>query len=117
MNYQCCYCKKEFPASEAIDGFSKGYKVGFLCPECGENIQDTPLNEEWAFSSKSSQLFFVVVILYILLAWGILNALEPNSLSHYLVALGGLVPFFIYGHINHPRDMYSPTIVTKPVKK
>lgn len=39
--YQCAFCGKCFPVSEAIDGFSKGYRKGFLCPLCGINIEET----------------------------------------------------------------------------
>jgi len=116
MNYQCCYCKEEFPAIEAIDGYKEGYKIGFLCPKCGKNIQDTPMNEEWVFSSDSSKVFFAIFIGYFFLVWLFLEFSEPKTWVHYTVALAGLVPFLIYGHIKHPKDMYSPTIGTKPVK-
>jgi DNA-directed RNA polymerase subunit RPC12/RpoP len=39
IKYECYYCKKIFPAEETIDGYDQGYKVGFLCPNCGKNIQ------------------------------------------------------------------------------
>lgn len=116
MNYQCCYCKEEFPATEIIDGYKEGYKIGFLCPKCGKNIQDTPMNEEWVFSSNASKSFFAIFIGYFFLAWIFLEFSEPNTWVHYSVALGGLVPFLVYGHIKYPKDMYSPTIGTKPVK-
>ncbi len=39
IKYECYYCKKTYPAEEVIDGYNQGYKVGFLCPKCGKNIQ------------------------------------------------------------------------------
>ena len=38
--YQCYYCHAVFPAEGAVDGFSRGYPTGFLCPSCGRNIRD-----------------------------------------------------------------------------
>jgi hypothetical protein len=116
MNYQCYYCKEEFPPVEAIDGYKKGYKIGFLCPNCGKNIQDIPMDAEWIFSRNSSKLFFAILTGYFYLAWMFLDFFELNTWVHYAVTLGGLVPFLVYGHIKHPKDMYSPRIGTKPVK-
>lgn len=116
MNYQCCYCKNEFPAIDAIDGYRDGYKIGFLCPNCGGNIQDNLMDEEWILADTSSKKFFVILIGYVFLALILLEFTAPNTWFHYAAAIGGIVPFVIYGHIKHPKDMYSPTIGTKPVK-
>lgn len=116
MKYQCCYCKEEFPASEAIDGYDQGYKKGFLCPKCGKNILDDPMDEEWIFSSNSAKLFFYILIGYSFLVFLFLEFMAPNTWVHFAIVIGGLVPVLIYGHIKHPKDMYSPTIGTKPVR-
>ena len=39
MNFRCCKCESVFSESEAIDGASKGYINGFVCPNCHKNIQ------------------------------------------------------------------------------
>ena len=39
--YQCAFCGKCFPVKKAIDGYSKGYRNGYLCPFCGINIEET----------------------------------------------------------------------------
>lgn len=39
IKYECCYCKSIFPAEDSIDGYNQGYRIGFLCPKCGKNIQ------------------------------------------------------------------------------
>ena len=41
MKYKCASCKELFSASEKIDGYKDGYKIGFLCPLCNANIKDT----------------------------------------------------------------------------
>lgn len=40
MKYECCACGQDFPTTSAVDGFAQGYRVGFLCPHCGANLQD-----------------------------------------------------------------------------
>lgn len=40
MNYLCCYCSKLFDVYNAIDGHKHGFKKGFLCPHCNENIDE-----------------------------------------------------------------------------
>jgi len=40
MNYLCCYCSKLFDVHDAIDGHKHGFKKGFLCPHCNENIDE-----------------------------------------------------------------------------
>ena len=40
MKYECCHCLSQFEVSKAIDGFEHGYKSGFLCPNCKENIDE-----------------------------------------------------------------------------
>lgn len=39
--YQCAFCGKCFPVERAIDGYSEGFRKGFLCPFCGINIEET----------------------------------------------------------------------------
>jgi hypothetical protein len=41
--FECCYCHEHFPIEERMDGFSQGYRTGFLCPHCGRNIKDNLL--------------------------------------------------------------------------
>lgn len=40
MEYSCCHCSKAFDVHDAIDGYEHGYKNGFLCPHCNENIDE-----------------------------------------------------------------------------
>lgn len=47
MEYECCECKRDFPAEAAVDGFKEGYRVGFLCPLCGVNLQDNLVDTHW----------------------------------------------------------------------
>jgi hypothetical protein len=82
----------------------------------GLNVHDTPMDEEWIFSSKSAHIFYSVFMDYILVAFISLEFIELITWVHYTVVLGGVVPFLIYGHIKHPKDIYSPAIGTKPVK-
>lgn len=117
MNYLCCYCKHEFPAGGAVDGFKEGFKVGFLCPQCGKNIQDNPMKEQWVFSNKSSEKFYGFTVVYGFMTWITLESIKPNTWLHYSIAIGGLALILAYGHFKHPKDMYSPTLKTQPVVK
>ena len=70
LNYECYYCKNTFLATKAIDGYEKGYKAGFLCPECGKNIQAglqanrkiSPEQYKWTF--KAFVLFLPTVLTF-----------------------------------------------------
>jgi hypothetical protein len=117
MNYLCYYCNHEFPAEDAVDGFNEGFKTGFLCPQCGKNIQDNPNKKEWVFSSRSSEKFYGFVVVYCFTAWITLESITPNSWLHYLMAIGGLALILAYGYNIKPKDMYSPTLKTQPVAK
>lgn len=60
--------------------------------------------------------YFTVLVGYLLLAFIALVFSAANSWVHYSLALGGLIPLLVYGHFKHPKDMYSPTVTTEPVK-
>ena len=64
LKYQCYYCKTEFLATAAIDGFNKGYRIGFLCPNCGENIQ-TALQARPKVSKQQTIWTFIAFILFL----------------------------------------------------
>ncbi|MCP5350808.1 MAG: hypothetical protein H7A10_07565 [Oceanospirillaceae bacterium] len=40
MKYMCAACSAVFPVAEAIDGYAQGYRQGFVCPNCGCNIDE-----------------------------------------------------------------------------
>lgn len=117
MEYLCYYCESVFPADTAIDGYKEGYKVGFLCPCCGENIQDHPLREEW-HTDSTFNAYYSVFIGYILLVWFVLDfVLVEVEWLYYGFAGMGLIILVIYGLVKHPKEMVSPVLKTQPVQK
>jgi len=97
--YNCCYCKKEFLAKDKIDGYTKGYKVGFLCPHCGKNIKD----DETVIAKrmeKSFILFLVSAILFSLLDGYTIklfsHTIEFNYLLYFFITMMVCFIFLIY---------------------
>ncbi len=116
MKYQCCECKGEFPATEAIDGFKQGYKVGFLCPLCGENIQDNPLKTHAVFSNKGDGKYYGLGFIMAILSYLFLTIIENEYWPHYLAIGLIFLVYIVYGHFRHPLALYSPTMSTQKVK-
>ena len=44
--YQCAKCLRNFPVKRAIDGYSQGFKCGFLCPLCGANLVEAGQSDD-----------------------------------------------------------------------
>ncbi|SDW38431.1 hypothetical protein [Marinobacter mobilis] len=38
--YLCASCGQLFPTGDAVDGFTQGYRKGFLCPFCHANLEE-----------------------------------------------------------------------------
>ena len=64
IKYECHYCKATFPASESIDAYDKGYKIGFLCPCCGKNIQAGMLANQ-KLTTEHYKWIVITIFLYI----------------------------------------------------
>lgn len=61
MKYHCCVCKEIFRPEEAVDGYAEGYREGFLCPRCGANIKEDPLESHELGSLARSWPFLVAI--------------------------------------------------------
>ena len=112
MKYKCCLCDKKFNAVEAVDGFDQGYKVGFLCPKCGGNIQDKILSSKVIYSNKKSSRFFNTLAA-IAIGSLVLGQIYAASSSFRVVSFGLLVLALIYAHFKFPHDLYNKVLSTQ----
>lgn len=88
--YQCAFCGKCFSVKEAIDGFSKGFRKGFLCPLCGINIEETGESNKDITSLRFGYTYLALnICAYIVLNEGWL------SLSLFKYELANLIFSFL----------------------
>jgi hypothetical protein len=83
MKYECCICKVDFPCESAIDGYSQGYRVGFLCPHCGANLQDNLFDTHRMV--RKGQGMYVALLLAMLFTNILFKALRPEWLGTVLI--------------------------------
>ena len=118
IKYECCYCHNTFPAKQAIDGYQQGYKVGFLCPDCGENIQ-AGLEDGQKLTGEQ---FFWTIVAFILFLPTVFtrNSEATISMLEYAISLNMLVfvawiVFFLILGLMKPSLFSTTTFYTKPV--
>jgi hypothetical protein len=120
IKYQCCHCEQIFPADEAIDGFAQGYRVGFLCPRCGRNIQ-AGLSARQKLSVEQYAWAIVAFILFVPIVlsrfsdmtftfFTLTFSLETLSLTVWLL-------FMLVLFVLKPALFKATTFVTEPVDK
>jgi hypothetical protein len=98
MRYQCCRCHKQFEFSQAVDGYKKGYKVGFLCPHCGVNLIERYL------SPNDGSISFIQYCI-ILFGPSIYMRLEIEWRSTVLIIIAiGLALHLVYFVISSNRE-------------
>ncbi|MFC3115043.1 hypothetical protein [Cellvibrio fontiphilus] len=90
--YQCAVCNNKFKTTDAVDGFKKGYKVGFLCPFCKSNIMETG-----NFSNSLSNLRFglsyasAIILAFFAIRTDLNVFISSGETSTRLIALTGLM--------------------------
>lgn len=114
MKYQCYYCTKIFPASDAIDGYKEGYKTGFLCPHCNKNITDDLVSTETVYEDKKTNKFVGFVGAVFIPSSFILPQLDNVTWVHYVIFGSALLLCFIYGYVKYGDDLLSQTCTTQP---
>lgn len=112
--YQCVFCGNCFPVSEAIDGFSKGYCKGFLCPVCGINIEETEESNKDITSLRFGYTYLALnIFAYIAVneGWfslGLFKYELANLIFSILVVLSFPTAVFIYINRN---TLFGKTII------
>lgn len=114
MKYQCYFCTKVFPASDAIDGYKDGFKTGFLCPHCNKNIMDDLVSTKTVYANKKTNKFVATVGAIFIPIGYILPQLENVTWWHYTAFVSAFVITFIYGYSKHGNDLFSQTNSTQP---
>ena len=115
MQYRCCVCHHDFPATEAVDGFREGFAEGFLCPACGVQL-NAPLRSSRPVPGKAESLRVAIVLAVVVplfvaklklavdLPSGELRLWKPLA----LLALA-LVVWLAFAH---PSALFRPTLET-----
>jgi hypothetical protein len=118
IKYECCYCQQVFPADEAIDGFKRGYKVGFLCPRCGKNIQAGLLASQ-KLSAEQYLWGFIAFILFLPILLSRFSEMTFTvfelTFSLETVLLGALLLFLLVLFALKPALFKATTFLTEPV--
>ncbi len=121
MKYRCYYCHSDFPLKDRIDAYEQGYHVGFLCPLCGENIQDAPLAGNLLKTPYEARIY--VLILLILAMPIVLTRYSDDvvvifgvsiGISLFLTILWIMLTAFIYWKVPKFRSAFT-TMQTQPV--
>ena len=121
IRYECYFCHDVFPAQSRIDGFSQGYKVGFLCPHCGKNIKDNVLAAKQRLNGCQLKWLLVMVLLYVPVF--ITSLFEyPLNIGKHEVSLhvGSFGAFVVAGALVLmlvPCTRKAGVILTEPVEK
>ncbi len=120
IKYECFYCKEVFRASAAIDGYDRGYRVGFLCPACGKNIQ-AGLRAKQKISREQYQWTFVAFLLFLPIIFTFDSEIQYRILETE-IKLNALLftlwwIFLIILALLKPSLLFATTYLTEPVEK
>lgn len=118
--YLCCCCDRAFAGEQIVDDFERGVKRGFLCPHCGQNIEDTPCGEGIAYASPGAERYARWLLGLLLAETLLLHGLDLWDAELAGIRLLWLVllldlPVFLYGLLRYPRDMLWPVLKTRRV--
>lgn len=119
IQFECHYCHAVFPAEKRIDGYSQGYKVGFLCPQCGKNIKDNLLTANQRLNKCQrkwlTRLFWLFIPVFVSRFFDCHVEWFGKAISLEVILLGisvlvaGLVLLFV------PCTRKAGVFVTEPV--
>jgi hypothetical protein len=108
-----------FPIKEAVDGYSKGFRKGFLCPHCRINLEETGdsnkdiTNLRFGFTYLALCIFSYTIVNE---GWVVLTLFRyeiANLIVTFLVVLG--VPTIALLYINRKTYFGKTIIYTKRV--
>ncbi len=118
LKYECFYCNDTFLATEAIDGYGKGYKVGFLCPKCGKNVQ-AGLQANRKISPEQFKWTFIAFLLFLPIVLTLNHEAEYKILGLTLSLNTWCFLFWIVFiailFAKKPALFLATTIITEPV--
>ena len=119
LKYECFYCKCIFPAEDIVDGYNQGYKAGFICPECGQNIQAKPFLLRRKIDPKDEKW---VLLLYALLLSMFITKFSDRvievfsyEVNIFIVALTSTFIYMLVLFFLKPSFITSTTTLTRPV--
>lgn len=112
MRYECCQCKKDFPSEAAIDGFKEGYRVGFLCPLCGANIQDNLIDTHPVY--REGGTYIAAITFFGFVGITALRIADDISWPYPVALFAALAVAIAYGYRRYPSSFKSPVCSTRP---
>ena len=121
IRYECYFCHEVFPAQSLIDGFSRGYKEGFLCPHCGKNVKDNVVAAKQRLNGCQVKWLLVMVLLYMPVFITSLFEyplhIEEHEVSLHAVSFGAFVVAGALVLMLVPCTRKAGVILTEPVEK
>ncbi len=112
MKYECCQCKKDFPVEAAIDGFKEGYRVGFLCPLCGANVQDNLTDTHRIY--REGRGYIAALAFFGFVGITALRIGDDVSWPYIVAFVAALAVAIAYGYSRYPSAFTSPVFSTRP---
>lgn len=119
ISYECYFCQKVFPVERRIDGFSRGYKIGFLCPHCGKNIKDNLLFSSQRLNDCQSKwlnrLFWLSIPFFVASFSDISFAIHGHEISLSAILFAIFTCFAILVLVFVPCTRKAGVFLTEPV--
>ena len=113
--YQCAFCGKCFPVKKAIDGYSKGFRKGFLCPLCGINIEEIGESNKDLTNLRFGYTYLALTIgAYIIVneRWLMLNTFKHELVNLiFTVFVVLIIPTLALIYLNR-KILFGETIIS-----
>lgn len=116
--YQCAKCLRNFPLQNAVDGYSQGFKRGFLCPLCGANLIEAGQSDDLGnlqYGYRYALLVFIIVRFSQHLPWQLTTFDHPLANECLLILVLLLVPSWAFIKINAGKLFSARLVYTRRV--
>ena len=115
---QCAKCLRRFPVTRAVDGYSQGFKCGFLCPLCGVNLIENGQSDDIGnlqYGYRYALLVFIVTYGVGYFPWQLDTFSSSIANESLLAAILLLAPSLAFLKINAQKIFGDRLVFTRRV--